>query len=129
MTDLGKGTAAHLSREITRKHAGDALENVIERDILAASIARVFTAAGAVNGDGNLHWEGDPAVTLHEDDDVEIDFGDVLVTISLAAAEKLVRSLVSALEVSRGKHVLSSGPVAGLLKEFMERFGGQQPPQ
>lgn len=119
--------AARLSREIAERHVGAEAAANIEKDVLQNNIARVFTVAGAVGDDGNMVWEGatpsDPRVVLL-DAAVKLDFGDITLTITPDAAERLACNIVSALETGHAKTLLSSGPVADLLGEFMRKFGG-----
>ncbi len=123
--------AARVSRDITAKHAGAEVEARIEREILKSSIARVFTVAGSPDGEGGTRWDrvtpSDPDVALL-DGAVRLNFGDVTVTLSDEVAGRLAQRLVSALEVSRAQRLMSSGPVADMMAEFMREFGGESAP-
>lgn len=93
---------------------------------MAANIARVFVVAGELDGEGHIHWgpvtPSDPDITLL-DTGVRLDFGDAVAVLNHESAERLVRALVSAVEAARAKRILSSGPVADMMAEFMSKFG------
>lgn len=120
------GSATQIARDIAVKHAGAEVAALIEKDTLKYSIVRVLARIGSLNGEGNLQWDkrtpDEPDVSV-VDSAVCVDFGDAQVRLTVEAAESLVSSLVSAIEVSRAQAALSSGPVADLLNDFMEKFG------
>lgn len=120
------GSATQVARDIAAKHAGAEAAALIEQDTLKYSIVRVFARAGRVNNEGNLQWDrltpGEPDVSL-VGNAVHLDFGDARVILTLESVESLCRTLVSVLEVSRARELLSSGPVSELLRDFMENFG------
>lgn len=120
------GSAAQVAKDIAAKHAGAETAALIEQDTLNHSIIRVFARAGHVNAEGNLQWDrltpSEPDVSL-VGNAVLLDFGDVRISLTLESVESLCRTLVSVLEVSRARELLSSGPVAELLQDFMGKFG------